>query len=302
MGAIKTGVTISLGPFFGVVVNVLSAVDDDAKSTGFNTLCVGTDKAHVATRVHQELVCGECKNTNAETFVKGKDMGDGTYAIVDQDVLAAAATVGDDIKTELRITSHDAAKVAAATMPLGKTYFLEPGKGPRAQEGYALLREQVRRRSDKAYVSVFASRSKPMMYRLGVYGQALTIVPQAWPTNIRAEPNVPDVDVDEAALTQLDALLDTLEQPFDPATYIDTRKDAMEAVIAAATMVEAGQTPDLKSVKSVAPAGLDLTSQLTAAVAAAKAAKPKVTRKAAPAKKAPTKKAPPAKAPARKAS
>lgn len=286
MAAIKANVSLKIGPFFGVPVNVLGAIEDEKKETSLNTLCLGdvdVNKdgvvshvdAHAPARCRQDLKCEECGNNNKDTFKKGQDRGDGTYAIVDAEAVAAAIATSEDVQKTLTLTTHPIEQVAEQTLPNGKVYYLEPGKGGAA--GYPLIVEAVKQRPNVAFCTVWASRSVPAMYRLGVYRDALTITQLAWPASVKAAPANPGGAKEEEVKMAL-VLVDQLCSDFDPDTFRDTRTETLRAFIAAAEGVEGAATPETAVVTPKVTSMMDMLAAAVAASGApekAEAPKPK---------------------------
>lgn len=284
MAAVKANIPLKIGPFFGVPVSVVTAIEDEKKSTGLNTLCVGDVDitkdgvvthidAHPAARCRQNLACETCGNDNTESFKKGQERADGTYAIVDTTELAAVTAISDDVKNTLTLTSHPVEQVMQHTLTQGKVYYLEPGKGGAA--GYPLIVEMVRNRPNLAFCTVWAARSAPKMYRLGLYGDILTLTELAWPASVKTAPANPgDAKEDEVKMALV--LADQLATDFDPETYRDTRTEQLAAFIAAADGVEGAAKPEAAV---VTPKTTSMMDMLQAAVAASsapeKADKPK---------------------------
>lgn len=259
MAAVKSNIPLKIGPFFGVPVSVVTAIEDDKKSTALNTLC---DTGHAPARVRQDLKCPECSNNVKETFKKGQDRGDGTFVVVDADEVAAVTAISDDVKNSLTLTTHPVEQVNQHTLPSGKVYYLEPGKGGAA--AYPLVVEMVKARPNLAFCTVWAARTAPAMYRLGVYGDVLTLTQLAWPASVKATPNVgTDAKADEVKMALV--LADQLSSDFDPETFRDTRSETLAAFIAAAEGVEGATKPESAV---VTPKVTSMMDMLAAAVAA----------------------------------
>lgn len=262
MAAVKSNIQIKIGPFFGIPVNVITAVDDDKKSTGLNVIC---DTGHDPTRVRQDLKCPECSNNDKATFKKGQERPDGTIAIVDAEAVAAITAIPDEVKSTLTLTSHPVEQVAEHTLPSGKVYYLEPGKG--GADAYPLLVQMIKARPNLSFVTVWAPRTAPSMYRLGLFGDVLTLTQLAWPASVKATPNVKtDFKPDEVKMACV--LADQLASDFDPETFRDTRTETLAAFIAAADGVEGSAKP---VTAAVAPKVSSMMDMLAAAVAASSA-------------------------------
>lgn len=281
MAAVRSNIVLRIGVFFGVSVSVLTAIEDDTKAVGLNTLCIGkpleSTAPHAPARCRQDLKCVICGNTDKETFKKGQERADGTFAIVDAEAVAAAIAASDDVKNSLTLTTHPVEQVAEQTLPSGKVYYLEAVKGGAAS--YALIVEAVRRRPNIAFCTIWAARTVPAMYRLGVYRDSLTLTQLAWPASVKAAPGSA-ADTVEAEVEMALLLVDQLCSDFDPETFRDTRTETLAAYIAAAEGVEGATRPETLVVASKVTSMMEL---LTAAVAASSApgvaTKPKRSRK-----------------------
>lgn len=285
MSTIKSNVQARFG-LAGFPVNISTAIKDVKEETGFNTVCIGTtEEPHAATRVSQQYKCGHCATTGRGTdFVKGRDLGDGRFALVTAEDLKAA-DVDDSLKNQLNFTVHPAEEVAGSTMPTGRVYYLEPGKGC-PPDAYATIAEAVENNPDKAIMTVWAARSAPALYRAVCREGILMLVQYAWPAQLDATPNVPHIDVTNQQRAQLALFLDTISAPFDPNTYVDVRAEALQRIIAATSTVEALESGRPAPVAAPAPVSfmdtlLASVPQQAPAKKAAKAAKKAAPRKAA---------------------
>lgn len=290
-GSIRNSVKLTVGPFLSVTVNVLGAVDDDDKETSLSNICAGHppfSAEHPPSGVKQDLKCPVCDNNDKTSFKKGRISGS-TFSIVDSVAVAAAAvaTAGNPLLMEF--TAHAASDLDGKTLNGDKVYFLDCQGG--YEKIYALLVALVNSRPDLVLLTTWASRTKPAMYRLTTFNGALAVQKLAWLTSIRKAPIINETP-DAKNLAQAQALIEMTVTPFDPATYVDTRSAALQALIAQAQGIEGAAVV----VTAAAPRAVenDLTAMLEAALAAAGAtvpAQPTATP-AAPRKRAPAKKKP----------
>lgn len=289
MAAVKSKVNLKLGPFFRTSVDVLTAVDDDDKEVSFRTLCTGVagseDHApHPPAGVKQDLKCPACSNTDKTTFGKGREIAEGVFATVNAEDIATAQ-VSEDMKINMDLTTHAVEDMEGTVLPGGKTYFLKPRKGDEAI--YALFLAMVQASPHLAYVTQWASRSKPAMYRLVPFGSTLTVQQIAWPTSLREAPTV-DAPINEAELEQALKLANAAVSPYDPASYKDTRAEQLRAYIAAAEGVE-GADVAVAAPVAAKPASGGLAAMLQASLDALTPPAQEKAKKA-PAKRAPRKK------------
>lgn len=285
MAAVRSKVSLALGAFFTVTGNVISAVDDDDKEVSFRTVCTGDGvhedegkKAHAPAGVKQDLKCPFCENTDKTTFKKASESA-GTFSIVNPEDIAAAE-VDESLKLKIDLRVHKAADLLGTTMPGGKAYYFEPVKGQ--ESVYSLFREMVEQSPDLAFCAVWASRSKPALYRLSTFGKALALQQIAWPSSLRAAPDV-DTPFAETDLKMALTIANAAVSEYDPAAYKDGRKESLLAAIAKAEGVEGAKVDEIVDGIQTAPTG-SLTAMLQAQLAAlAPVEEPK--------KKAPRKKA-----------
>ena len=237
-----------------VPVKVQTAITDSAPR--FNTVCT---HGHAPTKVKQSLACPACGNADRATFEKGHDNGDGTITVVNPDDLAQHQEVPAEVKEAITLSVHPAEDVDNA-VPGGRTYWLAPGKGGEA--GYTAFVAVLRAHPDHALCTVFATRSRPSMYRVALHDDALMLVELAWPGDVTSI-DVPEGDAPEAMVQQLALVISSASTPFDPSTYFDARAKAVEDFLSQQQAVAAGITPEDAS-EGGAPAANDLASQLAA--------------------------------------
>lgn len=222
--ALRSNITLKLGPMLMLPVSIETALENIEPTT--HTVCTND---HDPLRVRQRLECPQCGNHDRASFARGHDLGDGTIALVDDDAYAEATKVADDIKSSIALTVHDAAQVDSTTLSAGRVYYLSPGK--QADDVYALVVQAVAAHPELAFVAEFAIRTKPALYRLGTFGDSLTLTELAWPEAVKVAPqhkgNVP-----EAAGPMLDTLLGQLITAFDAELYRDRRAEMLTAAVA----------------------------------------------------------------------
>lgn len=260
-----------------VAVTAVKATDDD-KGSSFSTICVGVGKPHAATQCKAPLHCPECSNDDRATFVKGQDLGEGRWAILSQDALAGTKA-SDSEKMELNLTCHPADEVDTRTMAAGRVYYLKEGKGSADQ--YPLVLELVRQHPEVAFVTVWAVKDVPALYRLGAFGDTLMLTELAWPEKVRPAPTV-DLPLNDGLFSMAEQLLEQFTEPFDPTTYRDHRADMIRKLVEAAEQVEGQVLEGAPAAASSAP--IDLMAAMAQQLAEAKKAKAKPVRKRAPAK------------------
>jgi DNA end-binding protein Ku len=172
-----------------------------------------------------------------------------------------------------------------------KAYYLEPE--PAGVRAYALFRDALER-SGRVAVAKVAIRQREALAALRVREGVLVLETLLWPDEIRT-PDFKfldeDVDVRQQELKMAASLIDSMTEDFDPLTYHDTYREALEALIQA--KIEGNEVVRPAGTLSSAekPSGpADLTETLRASVEAAKASRsqdgPAASAKAKPAARA----------------
>jgi non-homologous end joining protein Ku len=287
VSSIRSNVAIRLGPFFRVNTNIKTAVKDEDKDVSFSNVCTGHppfSAEHAPSGVSQRLECKACKNDDKTSFKKGRQVGT-DYVLLTQEEIAGAE-VGDDLKKEMTLFTHPASDFVGTTLPGGKAYAVEPAAGE--ADSYALFLAMIRETPDLAYVTTWASRSKPALYRLLPFGDVLTVQQVAWPSSLAEMPETGDGNYKASDLAMAVQIARAAVQPYDPAAYKNERNEKLTQFITNAVVV-AGATVDTPEGKAAAekPSGGSLSAMLEAALAAAQPA----PAAEAPKKRAPRKKA-----------
>ncbi|WP_433213912.1 Ku protein [Dactylosporangium sp. CS-047395] len=259
-------------------------------------------------RIKYKRVCSvDGEEVSYDDIAKGYDLGGGEMVILTDDDFA-----------ELPLTSSRAIEVlefvpTEQVDPIlyNKAYYLEPEQT--AAKPYALLRDALTNVERVAIVKV-ALRQREQLATLRVRDNVLVLNTMLWPDEIRAAKfDILDEDVTArpAELAMAGSLIESMAADFDPSTYTDNYREALQEVIDA--KVAGREVVQPEEAEEAPAAAVDLMAALRASVERARAArgeepsdedeesKPTPIKKAA-AKKAPAKKATPAKkAPAKKA-
>lgn len=258
----RNKIVLSLG-LIALHVAMDSAVSDEK---GLKIVCVGDDpaKPHEPTPIKQNPACPKCHNANFGTFKKAQV--DGTaYTVVEADEVAAVKeqSVGAT-KTTIAMTPHDAEEVHTHTIQDGSVYYLTPNKG--AEETYALIVETLREHPEIALLAQWTPVSRTNLYEIKLFGDTLVMEQRARTDAIKVV-QVPVTPANPMFKTQMAMLLPTMVQPFDPATYADTYRTQLEALLASKGTVEGAAT----ATGSAASLPTNLMDQLNAMLAAAPA-------------------------------
>lgn len=279
-------VTLKIGTFM-LPVKAVSAAKSEDEDSDLKTVCPGKDAPHAPNKVEQHITCPTCKRDERSypPYKKGRDNGDGTYTVLTDEQVAEAKGLGRDVTHEMNVTTAPADQVDKLTIPGGKLYWLSPEDG--AGDWYPLVREGIRRRTDKAFLVVWAVRSAPGFYRLRVIEDLLALEQMPWPNQVKDRPTVAG-EANEAFLPMFDQLVELLSADFDPSTFRDVRKERIAAALATAEAVAGGDgapsaadapdtaaNPLLRALEAMAASkGVEVPS-LTVVKPAKKATKPR---------------------------
>lgn len=199
---------------------------------------------------------------------KARQVASGSFVKLDQADLDAVAEEAKAFKGVVNLTPHPAEQMTKMLPAAkGKVYTLAPYDAA-AADTYALMLELVRNHPELCFTAVWTVSTVPAIYRLGEYEGVLTLIELAWPESIRELPAVTGTP-NPAMVGMAEQFLTTLVADFDPATYKDTGKARLDAIIAAGTVVTAGGATSVPAQSTG-----DLMAALQAAVAAAGAPTP----------------------------
>lgn len=287
--AYRKGLVLSFG-VLSCTVNLDGAL---SKEASLKTLCIGKGgKEHAPVPIKQKMQCGQCALddpkvlglVSASDLVKGKEVGDNQYAIVAAEEIKSAqdAALGTSKKL-LGLTPHLATDVASKTLPVGSVYFLEPENS--AQIGpYSILLDTAERLTHVTFTCQWSPVSKVGLWQLTAYDGVLALEGRTWPEEVKPRPSTGAVEVSEAHQAQMDMLLASLVQPFDPSTYRNVYRDTLADLVAKKDLLTGLEVEGATKAPRTAagtPGAVDLSATLNAMLAAvAPAAAPvKRTRK-----------------------
>jgi non-homologous end joining protein Ku len=268
--AVRVKVTLKLAEVVSTLIDVEAAV---STPESLHTVC--TD-GHDPIRVRQSVACPTCKAADRHGFFSARELPDGTLVLVPPD---AVTPVAAELKEQIALSVHRADDVTL--LAAGNVYHLKARSN--TDTAYALIAQLVARRPDLAFLAQWAPRSNVSLYRLGVARGVLTLTALARPEQMRAAPAAPSLPAASPLLAAVEAFADAACIPFAEADYIDARKAALDAALAAVTPVAAGAAPDTSGPDATVTSLLDrLTAAVTERAAAeqvAAAPKPRAARK-----------------------
>jgi DNA end-binding protein Ku len=227
-------------------------------------------------RIKYKRVCSiDGEEVSYDDIAKGYDLGGGELVILTDDDFA-----------DLPLTTSRAIEVlefvpAEQVDPIlyNKAYYLEPDKT--AAKPYALLRDALTNTERVAIVKV-ALRQREQLATLRVREDVLVLNTMLWPDEIRAAKfDILDEDVSArpAELAMAGSLIESMAADFDPATYTDNYREALQEVIDA--KVAGREVVQPEETEEAPAAAVDLMAALRASVERAKAARGESTPAAA---------------------
>lgn len=233
-------------------------------------------------RIKYKRVCEKCdQEIPYAEIAKGYETADGRMAILEKsdfDNLPLSTTKAVEVVQFVEESEIDPTYFA-------KTYYLEadgPGVKP-----YVLLRDALVASGRAALVKV-ALRSRESLALVRVKDSQLLMHTMIWPDEIRdgafAAPPA-DVTVSDAEVTMAQTFIDALSGEFEPESYTDSYREALEEVVEAKL---AGVAPAEEAAPAAQDADVvDLVAALRASVEAAKKRREEKSEapKAKPAKK-----------------
>ncbi|MFG2037692.1 Ku protein [Dactylosporangium sp. NPDC048998] len=256
-------------------------------------------------RIKYKRVCSvDGEEVAYDDIAKGYDLGGGEMVILTDDDFA-----------DLPLTTSRAIEVlefvpTEQVDPIlyNKAYYLEPEQT--AAKPYALLRDALTNTERIAIVKV-ALRQREQLATLRVRDNVLVLNTMLWPDEVRAAKfDILDEDVTArpAELAMAGSLIESMAADFDPSSYTDNYREALQEVIDA--KVAGREVVQPEEAEEAPAAAVDLMAALRASVERARAARGEEPaaeeaeeQKPTPIKKTTAKKAAPAKktAPAKKA-
>lgn len=228
-------------------------------------------------RIKYKRVCSVCGNeVEYSDITKGYELDDGRMVIMENEDFEKLPVKTDKSIDVLEFVPAE----EIDPIYFQKTYYLEPDKA--AARPYVLLRDALVKTGQLAVVKI-TIRQKETLATIRARDDVLVMHTMLWPDEIRkAEFDFLDqnVEVRPQELKMATSLVESMAGDFDPDTFTDDYRDALEKVIAA--KAEGAELPEQPEVEDKGDV-IDLMTALERSVEKAKAG-----RKGA--KKAPAKK------------
>lgn len=234
-------VQLTLG-FLAENVEVKTAVSDDNSDTELKTVCIGEGELHAPVRINQIVKCPTCTKTASSHWgftSRARENTDGSLTVLSAEDLAGAVA-GPEVTHKIELTRSPVEDVVKQTLPFGKFYYLAPGKGAGKVYNAFVLLVQEAEAAGQTYCAMFAIRTAPAMYRLGVIDGCLTIAQLSEPGTMKARPSVDLPQPTDADMTVARQLAELQSMPFDPARFADQRKVYLARKLGETDAVPAG--------------------------------------------------------------
>lgn len=230
-------------------------------------------------RIKYKRVCSVCGNeVEYSDITKGYELDDGRMVIMENEDFEKLPVKTDKSIDVLEFVPAE----EIDPIYFQKTYYLEPDKA--AARPYVLLRDALVKTGQLAVVKI-TIRQKETLATIRARDDVLVMHTMLWPDEIRkAEFDFLDqnVEVRPQELKMATSLVESMAGDFDPDTFTDDYRDALEKVIAAkAEGAELPEQPEAEDKGDV----IDLMTALERSVEKAKAGR-KTAKKAPPKKKA----------------
>ncbi|NKE61663.1 Ku protein [Lentzea sp. PSKA42] len=231
-------------------------------------------------RIKYKRVCSVCGNeVEYSDITKGYELDDGRMVIMENEDFEKLPVKTDKSIDVLEFVPAE----EIDPIYFQKTYYLEPDKA--AARPYVLLRDALVKTGQLAVVKI-TIRQKETLATIRARDDVLVMHTMLWPGEIRkAEFDFLDqnVEVRPQELKMATSLVESMAGDFDPDTFTDDYRDALEKVIAAkAEGAELPEQPEAEEKGDV----IDLMTALERSVEKAKAGRKSASKKAPPKKKA----------------
>ncbi|MGW6928633.1 non-homologous end joining protein Ku [Lentzea sp. NPDC054927] len=229
-------------------------------------------------RIKYKRVCSVCGNeVEYGDITKGYELDDGRMVIMENEDFEKLPVKTDKSIDVLEFVPAE----EIDPIYFQKTYYLEPDKA--AARPYVLLRDALVKTGQMAVVKI-TIRQKETLATIRARDDVLVMHTMLWPDEIRkAEFDFLDQDVEvrPQELKMATSLVESMAGDFDPDTFTDDYRDALEKVIAAkAEGAELPEQPEAEEKGDV----IDLMTALERSVEKAKAGRKGAAKKDAPKK------------------
>lgn len=221
----------------------------------------------------QKLACENHGEIAYDKMVKAKEVAGQGLVPIPATELAAAKSTTPKWLLDLAVAKRD--ELLTTTQPYGSMYRLRPAKSAPAGS-YALLREVLRNHPDLALYGMakLQANFEPKPFMLSLW-QDQVIMQELVPLQDMAPADeLGTLTADPKYLTMLEQLVSAVAAPVDPNVFLNKRREAIEAFVAA-------HQDSAVSVDGNAPTApvTDILAALNASLQAVQATRPTRTRK-----------------------
>lgn len=240
--------TLRVGPINALGKLVKLTKTKANENNQFVSLCPDCDLTNEYRRVSQQYICAHDEDhgpfVQRELTVKGRDIGDGVFARVSADEVAAART--SELPLNLfDATVHPKADVEAATYSDDNAYVFVPRV---ADEYFAVLVKMIED-DDNAFVAMANVRNSEGFFGLRVWNGQIVLQKLLWPEDLN-EFDVNDTEASDDLFEAAKLMLGRISAPFDADTYRSGVRDRLSAINDAMT----GDSPEARVERASAPA------------------------------------------------
>lgn len=261
----RSNILIQLG-VLSVIVDLDSAV---ASVPSLSTVCEGPlgGTPHILTAIKQETKCPDCGNEDKATMKKAKKVGKQFIPIDAEEVAQAKADSIGQTAAAIHLLVHPAEEVHLQTVHSGGAYAVKASNQGMV-EAVGLLTRHIKEHPELAFTTLFAPSGRVNFYELVVFGDTL-VLEQRCRTEDMKIVQQPLADENRVNLAMLDQFLPTLVAAYDVSLYQDQYLQKLETILASKVAVDGVQSVAAKSTGPKLVGAVDLSSMLSAGLAAA---------------------------------
>src|SRR4051812_32530838 len=219
-----------------------------------------------AGRIKYQRVCSVCgKQVTFDDIAKGYDVGGGEIVVLtDEDFADLPLPTSHAIEVTEFVPAEQVDPILYA-----KAYYLEP-EGT-ATKPYVLLRDALER-TDRVGIVKVALRQREQLATLRVRDGVMVLNTMLWPDEVR-KPDFgfldDDIEVRPAELAMAGSLIESMAGDFEPESYTDNYREALQEVIDA--KVAGREVVQPEEPEAAPSAAVDLMAALRASVERARA-------------------------------
>ncbi|MGZ4745666.1 MAG: Ku protein [Oryzihumus sp.] len=223
-GGSSRPVEISLG-LFGC--NVVGYTAREPKAASLKQLCTN---GHPPQAITMPTTCATCGEVARETLARGREVGKGTWVVVSQEDVAKLKDVSA-FQNVINLDVVPAEDVEATTRYGDKTYYLAPPEKANPMR-FTVIRDLIAKRTDKAFVGLFAVRTAVSTFRFTVVKDTLVMQELVTAEAMKEAPVVVPSSYAEGTLEAASAWVDqNVAADFDPTRYVDQASARLEAYL-----------------------------------------------------------------------